>query len=135
MLYASIHVLPRLAISLIVLRTVSDAERDLEILALRHKVAVLRRQVKRPDLLPADRLILATLGLKLLAGRLGFSSATLLRWHRELARRDWSAFGLRPGARPAAHLRGAPTTASRLGISRRVLKALIAAGKVRALLA
>jgi hypothetical protein len=54
-LYASIYVLLRLAISLAVLHTSSDAERDLEILALRHQVAVLRRQVKRPDLIPADR--------------------------------------------------------------------------------
>src|SRR6266699_620766 len=43
-LYASIYMLLRLAISLAVLRSSSDAERDLEILALRHQVAVLRRQ-------------------------------------------------------------------------------------------
>ena len=55
-LYASIYVLVRLATSLTVLRTSSDAERDLEILALGHQVAVLRRQVRRPDLLPADRI-------------------------------------------------------------------------------
>ena len=102
MLYASIYLLVRLAISLTVLRTSSDAERDLEILALRHQVAVLRRQVKRPDLLPADRMILAALGLRLPPGRLLFSPATLLRWHRELVRRHWSAFRLRPrrGRRP-----------------------------------
>ena len=80
----------RLAISLAVLRSSSDAERDLEILALRHQVAVLRRQVKRPDLLPADRMILAALGLRLPPGRLLFSPATLLRWHRELVRKHWS---------------------------------------------
>ncbi len=95
-LYASIYMLLRLAISLAVLRSSSDAERDLEILALRHQVAVLRRQVKRPDLLPADRMILAALGLRLPPGRLLFSPATLLRWHRELVRKHWSAFGLRP---------------------------------------
>ena len=50
-LYASIYLALRLAISVAVLHTSSDAERDLEILALRHQVAVLRRQVKRPDLL------------------------------------------------------------------------------------
>jgi putative transposase len=101
-LYASIYMLVRLAISLTVLRASSDAERDLEILGLRHQVAVLRRQVKRPDLLPADRMLLAALGLRLLPGQLLFSPATLLRWHRELIRRHWCAFRLRPrrGRRP-----------------------------------
>ena len=94
-LYASIYMLLRLAISLGVLRSSSDAERDLEILALRHQVAVLRRQVKRPDLLPADRMILAALGSRLPPGHLLFSPATLLRWHRELVRRHWAVFGLR----------------------------------------
>jgi len=95
-LYASIYMLLRLAISLAVLHTSSDAERDLEILALRHQVAVLRRQVKRPDLLPADRMILAALGSRLPPRRLLFSPATLLRWHQKLVRKHWSAFGLRP---------------------------------------
>ena len=81
-LYASIYMLLRLAINLAVLRSTPDAERDLEILALRHQVAVLRRQVKRPDLLPADRMILAALGSRLPPRRLLFSPATLLRWHR-----------------------------------------------------
>ena len=46
-LYASIYMLLRLAISLTVLHASSDAQRDLEILALRHQVAVLRRQVQK----------------------------------------------------------------------------------------
>ena len=94
--------LVRLAISLTVLRTCSVAERDLEILALRHRVAVLRRQVKRPDLLPAARMILGALGLRLPAGRLLFSPTALLRSHCQLVRRHWSAFPLRPrrGRRP-----------------------------------
>ena len=44
MLLASLHALVRLAISVAVLRTQSEGERDLEILALRHQVAILRRQ-------------------------------------------------------------------------------------------
>jgi hypothetical protein len=89
-LYASIHVLLRLAINLIAIRQASDIERDLEILALRHQVTVLRRQVKRPELLPPDRMIFAALGLRLPPGQLISSPATLLRWHQELVRRHWA---------------------------------------------
>lgn len=95
-LFASIYVLVRLAISLGTLRGSTNAERDLEILALRHQVAILSRHAKRPELLPADRMILAALGRKLPPGRLMFSPATLLRWHQELVRRHWSAFRQRP---------------------------------------
>ena len=41
-LYASIYMLLRLAISLAVLRSSSDVVRDLEILALRHQVTIPR---------------------------------------------------------------------------------------------
>jgi putative transposase len=91
-LYASVYMLLRLAISLAVMHSSSDAERDLEILALRHQVAILRRQVKRPDLLPADRIILAALGSRLPPGRLLSSHATLLRgigsWCEGIGRRS-----------------------------------------------
>ena len=89
-------------IGLIVLRGMSESEKDAEILALRHEVAVLRRRVKRPDLYPTDRAIFAALGRHLPAGRLMFQPATLLRWHRELVRRKWAAFQRRPRrGRPA----------------------------------
>src|SRR5262245_47672936 len=80
----------------------SDLERahEVELLALRHEVRVLRRQVKRPRRGPADRLVLAALSRSLLRsewGRFPVRPETLLRWHRELARRKWAAFGRRRG--------------------------------------
>jgi putative transposase len=83
-------------IGLVALTGMAQREKDAEILALRHEVAVLRRRVKRPDLFPADRAIFAALGSNLPAGRLMFQPATLLRWHRELVRRKWAAFQRRP---------------------------------------
>jgi putative transposase len=37
----------------------SERAKDMEILVLRHQIAVLRRQVRRLDLEPTDRAILA----------------------------------------------------------------------------
>jgi transposase InsO family protein len=95
-LLASFYSLVRLMIGLVALTGMTENEKDAEILALRHEVAVLRRRVKRPDLFPTDRAIFAALGTNLPAGRLMFQPATLLRWHRELVRRRWGAFQRRP---------------------------------------
>ncbi len=69
------------------------AERDIELLVLRHEVKVLQRQVKRPRLNRLDRVLFAAASTRL--PRHSWSSfmvrpETLLRWHRELVRRKWT---------------------------------------------
>jgi len=74
-------------------------EMAIEIVMLRHEVAVLRRQVVRPALEPSDRALLAGLGRLLdrrRRGRFFVQPETLLRWHRDLVRRKWTQHH-RPG--------------------------------------
>jgi transposase InsO family protein len=80
---------------------------EVELLALRHEVRVLRRAAKRPPWRHGDRLVLAALSRWLPRGewyRLPVRPETLLRWHQALVRRKWSAFGRRrgPGRPPVA---------------------------------
>ena len=74
-------------------------ELAIEVVMLRHEVAVLRRQVVRPALEPQDRALFA--GLSRLMdrrrrGRFFVQPETLLRWHRDLVRRNWT-YAHRPG--------------------------------------
>jgi putative transposase len=81
----------------------SERAKELEILVLRHELQVLRRQVGRPRLRSADRVLLAAFSQLLpQARRRSFlvQPATLLRWHRDLVRRRWTYAGRRPGRPP-----------------------------------
>lgn len=88
----------------LVLLSRSQASKDAEILALRHEVMVLRRQVSRPRLDWADRAILAALARQLPArlrgGRL-VTPGTLLTWHRRLLTLKWTYPN--PARPPADH--------------------------------
>jgi putative transposase len=92
--------LSRRLFELVLLVARSEQRKEVEILLLRHELQVLRRQVARPQLRPADRVVLAALGQVLPRVRsLLVEPATLLRWHRELVRRRWT-FPRRPPGRP-----------------------------------
>ncbi|WP_116200503.1 integrase core domain-containing protein [Amycolatopsis circi] len=72
----------------------TNREKDIEILALRHQLAILQRQLgdQRPRLRPEDRALLAVLLVPLARAtlrrlRLLVGPDTVLRWHRDLAKR------------------------------------------------
>jgi transposase len=102
MLFALVYLLLR---RLVVLATGSSDGRhnDIEVLVLRHQLAVLKRQVGRPRLRRRDRLFLAAVSRALPRPRWSaflVSPRTLLRWHRELVRRKWTYARRSPGGRP-----------------------------------
>jgi len=90
----------------------NDREKGMEILVLRHQLNILERKqnrIVRPD--HTDRLILGILAdrFKQLSGlstlKLAdiiriFQPETVLRWHRELARKKWSYPHKHKGGRP-----------------------------------
>ena len=83
----------------------SDAAKDVEILVLRHEVAVLRRTNSRPTLTRLDRAVLSALS-RLLPPQLRqlrlVTPRTLLRWHTHLIARRWTYPRRRPGRPPTA---------------------------------
>jgi putative transposase len=78
-------------------------DREVEILVLRHQIKVLSRKAGRPKLRRLDRVFLSE-AARLLPRERGSSflvtSATLLRWHRELVKRKWTYRGKRVGRSP-----------------------------------
>jgi transposase InsO family protein len=77
--------------------------KDVELIVLRHELEVLRRQVARPKLRPADRALLAAAAVQLprpLRDARLVTPRTLLRWHRALVRRKWRQPSGRRGRPP-----------------------------------
>jgi hypothetical protein len=86
----------------LVLLARSDTSKDVEILVLRHEVAVLRRQVTGPKPDRADRAVIAAL-TRLLPRCLRLhrivTPATLLAWHQRLIKNTWT-YPSTPGRPP-----------------------------------
>jgi putative transposase len=89
-------------LQLVFLRLRSTEFKELEIVVLRHELAVLGRHVRRPAFRPADRAFL-TAASRLLPRakwpRFLVTPATLLRWHRRLVARRWT-HARQPGRPP-----------------------------------
>jgi putative transposase len=81
------------SVQLLVLLAHGEAAKDLELLVLRHQITVLRRQLPRPKLEPADRALLAAVSRALPRTRWScffVRPETLLRWHRRLIAGAWT---------------------------------------------
>jgi putative transposase len=83
----------RWLLEFVVLRVQSTELKELEIVVLRHEVAILRRKTRRPAFTAVDRLFLSAASR--LLPRAHWRSfivtpATLLRWHRRLVAKRWT---------------------------------------------
>jgi hypothetical protein len=88
----------RQILQLLTLHLRSQDFKDVEILVLRHEVAMLRRQTRRPAITSIDRLFLTAASRLLPRARWHaflITPGTLLRWHRRLVARRWTFTGRR----------------------------------------
>ena len=95
----------RLIVGLTGLTVRSGRSKDLEIIVLRHQLAVLRRQNPRPAIEDDDRTLLGAIAQalprRLREGWL-VTPNTLLRWHRRRVARHWTYPAPRTGRPPTA---------------------------------
>jgi putative transposase len=103
LLWSLVYLAVRSLLGLVVLVGRSDRSKELEILVLRHELAVLRRRSPRACRTRADRALLAALSRSLpRAAWASFSvrPETLLGWHRRLVARRWTYPSTGPGRPP-----------------------------------
>ncbi len=100
MVWSFVYLVVRKLLALVVITGRSERSKELEILVLRHELALLKRQSGRPRLEPADRALLAALSQllpRLLWPAFSVRPETLLRWHRQLVARRWTYPQRKPG--------------------------------------
>jgi putative transposase len=103
LLVSSLYVVACRLLALLVLLARGDRSKELEILVLRHELAILRRQAGRPRFALSDRLLLTALSRiapRCVWGAFPVRPETLLRWHRRLVARRWTYPHRRPGRPP-----------------------------------
>ena len=92
MFWSLCYLLFRSVLLLVLLRRRSTDFKELEIVVLRHRLAVLRRQTGRPQLTTTDRVFLAAASRLLPRPRWRsflVTPTTLLRWHRRFVAHRW----------------------------------------------
>jgi putative transposase len=100
--FLSLCLVLRRVLGLAAMRVRSNDFKDLEIVVLRHELAILRRRTRRLALTWTDRLFLAAASRLLPRARWRsfiVTPAPLLRWHRRLVARRWT-YARRAGRPP-----------------------------------
>jgi len=95
-----LYLLLRRLLGVLFSRDCADRQAQVEILVLRHEVAILRRQVRRPVYRTRDRALLAAAS-RILPRERGSAflvrPETIMRWQRLLVARKWRRTHRRPG--------------------------------------